>query len=98
MWAAYNSLTEEDIKAMNWPEGRMNHMVSQLLSPWWRYSISLDIISLYMGLDCPTLLLFGEKDMQVTYEDNMSLIEEAVKFNDKTNIKIQLIKGVNHLY
>ncbi|MCK5703642.1 MAG: alpha/beta hydrolase [Cyclobacteriaceae bacterium] len=98
MWAAYNALTEEDIKAMNWPEGRMNHMVSQLLSPWWRYSISLDIISLYMGLDCPALLLFGEKDVQATAKDNMPLIEAAVEANEKTNISIRLIDGVNHLY
>ena len=98
MWTAYKALTEKDIKTMNWPEGRMNHMVSQLLSPWWRYSISLDVISLYMGLDCPALLLFGEKDVQATAKDNMPLIEAAVNANEKTNIDIQLISGVNHLY
>jgi pimeloyl-ACP methyl ester carboxylesterase len=98
MWRAYRELSEEDTKMMNWPEGRMNHMVSQLLGAWWRYSISLDVVTLYMQLDCPALLLFGEKDMQVTADDNMSLIEEAVISNNKTNIKIQLIKGVNHLY
>ena len=48
MWSAYKLLPEEDIVTMNWPEGRMNHMVSQLLSPWWRYSISLDVK--YMSL------------------------------------------------
>ena len=98
MWIAYKALSEEDITTMNWPEGRMNHMVSQLLSPWWRYSISLDIVSLYMDLDCPALLLFGEKDVQATAKDNMPLIEEAVSANEKTNITIQLISGVNHLY
>ena len=98
MWSAYRELSEEDTKMMNWPEGRMNHMVSQLLGSWWRYSISLDVVTLYMELDCPALLLFGEKDMQVTSEDNMSLIEEAVNSNNKTNIEIQLINGVNHLY
>ncbi len=98
MWSAYKLLPEEDIKTMNWPEGRMNHMVSQLLSPWWRYSISLDVISLYMDLDCPALLLFGEKDVQAIANDNMPLIEEAVNANEKTNITIQLIGGVNHLF
>jgi len=98
MWQAYRELPEEDINTMNWPEGRMSHMVSQLLSPWWRYSISLDVVVLYMDLDRPALLLFGEKDMQVTAADNMALIEEAVKSNNLTNITIQFIKGVNHLY
>ncbi len=98
MWAAYHTLSEEDIKAMNWPKGRMNHMVSQLLSPWWRYSISLDVPSLYMGLDCPALLLFGEKDVQVIAKDNMPLIEAAIVANEKPNISIRLIDGVNHLY
>ncbi|WP_242095126.1 alpha/beta fold hydrolase [Aestuariivivens sediminicola] len=98
MWKAYRELSEEDIKRMNWPEGRMNHIVSQLLSPWWRYSISLDVLDLYMEIDCPALLLFGEKDVQVSAIDNMPLIEEAVKFNNKNNIEIQLIEGVNHLY
>ena len=98
MWKAYKELSEEDTKMMNWPEGRMNYMVSQLLGPWWRYSISLNVVSLYMDLDCPALLLFGEKDMQVSAVDNMALIGEAVNSNNKTNITIQLIKGVNHLY
>jgi pimeloyl-ACP methyl ester carboxylesterase len=98
MWNAYNLLPEEDVKTMNWPEGRMNHMVSQLLSPWWRYSISLDVISLYMDLDCPALLLFGGKDVQLNASTNMPLIEKAVNVNKKTNIKIQLIDGVNHLF
>jgi pimeloyl-ACP methyl ester carboxylesterase len=98
MWDAYNVLPEEDIKTMNWPEGRMNHMVSQLLSPWWRYSISLDVISLYMDLDRPALLLFGEKDVQLNASTNMPLIEQAVNANNKTNIEIQLIDGVNHLF
>ena len=98
MWNAYNLLPEEDIKTMNWPEGRMNQMVSQLLSPWWRYSISLDVISLYMDLDRPALLLFGGKDVQCNASTNMPLIEEAVNANKKTNIEIQLIEGVNHLF
>jgi pimeloyl-ACP methyl ester carboxylesterase len=98
MWKAYGELSEADTKMMNWPKGRMNHMVSQLLSPWWRYSISLDVVELYRELDCPALLLFGEKDMQVTPDDNMALISEAVNSNEKRNINIQLIKGVNHLY
>ena len=51
-----------------------------------------------MGLDCPALLLFGEKDVQATAKDNMPLIEAAVETNEKTNISIRLIDGVNHLY
>jgi hypothetical protein len=98
MWDAYNLLPEEDIQTMNWPEGRMNHMVTQLLNPWWRYSISLDVISLYMDLDRPALLLFGGKDVQLNASTNMPLIEEAVKANKKTNIEIQLVEGVNHLF
>ena len=98
MWNAYNELSEEDIKTMNWPKGRMTHMVTQLLSPWWRYSISLNVLALYENLDCPALLLFGEKDVQVTARDNMPLIEEVVKNSKKTNITVQLIKDANHLY
>jgi pimeloyl-ACP methyl ester carboxylesterase len=98
MWSAYRELSEEDIKSMNWSEGRMSHMVSQLLGPWWRYYISLDVLALYMKMDRPALLLFGEKDMQVNATDNMALIEDAVKSNHLSNITIQLIKGVNHLF
>lgn len=98
MWNAYKLLSEEDIKTMNWPEGRMNNMVSQLLGPWWRYSLSLDVISLYMNIDCRALLLFGGKDVQVNAGINMPLIEEAVNVNKKPNIDIRLIDGVNHLF
>ncbi|WP_242082915.1 alpha/beta hydrolase family protein [Aestuariivivens sediminis] len=98
MWHAYRILPENDIKAMNWPEGRMNHMVSQLLSPWWRYILSLDVISLYKKITCPALLLYGSKDMQVNAKENYALMEEAIKPNKKSNITIQIIEGVNHLY
>ena len=98
MWSAYRLLTPEVIKTMNWPEGRMNHMVSQLLSSWWRYAISLDVVSQYTGLKCPALLLFGEKDKQIDASENMALITEAVKTNNKTNISIRLIEGVNHMF
>jgi hypothetical protein len=98
MWSAYRLLTPEMIKTINWPEGRMNHMVSQLLSPWWRYAISLDVKSQYIGLNCPALLLFGEKDKQIDAAENMAIITEAVKTNHKTNISIRLIEGVNHMY
>ena len=98
MWNAYNELSEDDIKTMNWPRGRMTHMVKQLLSPWWRYSISLNVVALYENLDCPALLLFGEKDVQASARDNMPVIEEAVKNRQKANITIQLIKDANHLF
>ena len=58
----------------------------------------MDVVALYMELDRPALLLFGEKDVQVTAADNMALIEDAVKSNNLTNITIQFIEGVNHLY
>ena len=98
MWAAYKLLPEAEIKAINWPEGRMNFMVAQLLSPWWRYSISLDVVDLYKKLQCPALLLFAEKDKQVSAGKNMPIIQNAVTENKKTNISVQFIKGVNHLY
>lgn len=98
MCSAYQLLTPEMIKTINWPEGRMNHMVSQLLSPWWRYAISLDVKSQYICLNCPALLLFGEKDKQIDATENMAVITEAVKTNHKTNISIRLIEGVNHMF
>ena len=98
MWSAYRSLPDNDIEVMNWPEGRMNDMVSQLLSPWWRYIISLDVISLYKSLTCPALLLYGSKDMQVNAKENYALIEEVIKTKQKSNITVRIIDGVNHLY
>ena len=98
MWSAYKLLLPKEIKAMNWPEGRMNFMVGQLLSPWWRYSISLDVLSMYKNLNCPALLLFGEKDTQVYAADNMPAVQQVADENHRTNINIQLIDGVNHLF
>ncbi len=98
MWSAWKQLSPEDIKIMNWPEGRMKYTVSQLLNPWWNYSIKLNIVPLYMKLDCPALLLFGEKDTQVSAKENMPVIAEAVQSSQKTNITIQLVEGVNHLF
>ncbi len=98
MWNSYYKLQQDVKDKINWPENRMNYMVSQYLSPWWRFSISLDIISLYSELDCPAFLLFGGKDMQVNAHENMTLLNELINTSGKTNIKVMLIDDVNHLF
>lgn len=46
---------------------------------------------------CPTLMLYGEKDMQVPARENISRLKRIVKSNSINNISIKELPGLNHL-
>jgi len=98
LWNLYSGLTEDEIKRLNWPKGRHEAQISQVLSPWWRYALSLDNKAVLMKVNCPVLALYGELDQQVNPETNIPIIEEAMKAGSNKNITVKKLPGLNHLF
>jgi pimeloyl-ACP methyl ester carboxylesterase len=98
MWDAHAELSEEEVQRLNWPAGRQEQMISQLLNPWWRYYLALDNRSLLMNVDCPVLALYGGNDKQVTAVENSAVVEDALKEGGNKNYSIKIIPGLNHLF
>jgi pimeloyl-ACP methyl ester carboxylesterase len=98
LWEAHNKLTEDEIRRLNWPKGRQEAHIRQILNPWWRYSLALDNRTTLMNVNCPILALYGEKDVQVKPDENIPFVEEALKNGGNTNFEIRKLPGLNHLF
>lgn len=72
--------------------------VRQLASPWMRHFLSYDPRPALEQVDCPTLVIVGEKDLQVSPAQNLPEIEKALKAGGNTRFRIVEMEGLNHLF
>jgi len=67
-----------------------------LNTDWFRYFVSYNPDKYFEAINCPTLALFGEKDVQVTAVENS---EAFAKFVNKRNNFSQIVyQNKNHLF
>jgi hypothetical protein len=98
LWNLYGSLTEDQIKRLNWPRGRHEAQIKQVLNPWWRYVLALDNKAVLMKVKCPVLATYGELDQQVNPDKNIQMIEEVRSAGSNKNITVKKFPGLNHLF
>jgi len=67
-------------------------------SPWFRYFLTFDPEDYLRRVDCPTLAVFGDKDVQVLSEPNIKALERIIKKYKKDNFKIKSYPDKNHLF
>jgi pimeloyl-ACP methyl ester carboxylesterase len=88
---------EENPNADEKEKETMVAQTKQLLTPWFRYFLSYDPKPALTKVTCPVLSLFGEKDFQVPPEQNMHVVEEALKEGGNKDFTVREMKGLNHL-
>lgn len=69
-----------------------------MASPWYRFFIAYDPATTLSKVSCPVLALNGEKDCQVTADDNLPLIESTLKSSGNTKVTAKKLPGLNHLF
>lgn len=72
--------------------------VEQLHSPWFRDFLAYDPKPALEKVKCPTLLLFGGLDTQVTEAQNRPPMETALTNGGNTDIKTIVFPQANHLF
>jgi pimeloyl-ACP methyl ester carboxylesterase len=80
------------------PESRIDGMIRQVMSPWFRYFIAYDPAPALRKVKCPVLALGGEKDLQVPPKQNLPAIRQALEEAGNTNVEIDELPGLNHLF
>jgi alpha-beta hydrolase superfamily lysophospholipase len=65
---------------------------------WFRYFIMTDPAIFWKKVDCPVLALNGEKDLQVSADENLPAIEKALKSGGNKNVKTIKPVDLNHLF
>jgi len=67
-------------------------------SPWFRYFLTYDPRDHLRRLEVPVLALFGELDLQVPANENMSAMEEALREAGNPDVTLLELPGLNHLF
>lgn len=94
----YNELSQDEITRLNWPKGRQDAQIKQVLNPWWRYALAMDNKAILSKVKCPVLAIYGGLDQQVNPEKNIQIIEETLKQAGNNNFMVQKLSGLNHLF
>jgi uncharacterized protein len=92
------SLPEEERKDSGMNEAMMKQQKASILSPWFRYFLTLDPRDYLVKVRCPVLALNGELDLQVPAKENTSAIEKTLKNAGNKDVTIKIFPGLNHLF
>ena len=79
-------------------EKQTSAQLQTLKNPWLKFFITFNPASAIEDLNCPVLILFGGKDMQVPIELNKKPFERAFKNGGNNDYKIIVFPNANHLF
>jgi dienelactone hydrolase len=68
------------------------------VSPWLKYSLSLDPGPYIRQIGCPVLALNGDKDLQVNAAVNLAAIEKNLSAGGNERFTVHAYNGLNHLF
>jgi pimeloyl-ACP methyl ester carboxylesterase len=72
--------------------------VPRLANRWFRFFLSYDPRPALRKVQCPVLVLNGEKDLQVSAKQNLGEIEKALKEGGNKDFTIKEFPNLNHLF
>ena len=78
------------------PEAQLDFQMKFMSSPWFRHFIQYDPAPALAKVTVPVLVINGEKDLQVSPQQNLPPIRKALAGNK--NCEIDELPGLNHLF
>jgi uncharacterized protein len=80
------------------PEAQMGAQITMITSPWFRYFLTYDPATALRKVKCPVLAINGEKDRQVSPQQNLPAIRHALAEGGNKNFEVIELPGLNHLF
>jgi hypothetical protein len=80
------------------PEPQLSLQVKEVTSPWFRYFLQFDPATALRKVTCPVLALNGEKDTQVSPQQNLPVIRQALEEAGNKHFETDELAGLNHLF
>jgi uncharacterized protein len=80
------------------PPAALEAQIHAMSSPWFRYFLDYDPVPALRKVKCPVLALNGEKDLQVSAEDNLPVLRKALEDAGNKDVTIKEFPGLNHLF
>jgi pimeloyl-ACP methyl ester carboxylesterase len=90
------SMEEKQVHGLN--DFIIEKTINDMLVPWMRVFIDLDIRPYLASVTSPVLILSGSNDLQVDPVENNPPLEKVLKESGHTNYKIIVFPGLNHLF
>lgn len=92
----YDSLPPDERQGVGTFEQALAERVAPLDTPWMRHFLAYDPAPVLAKLKMPVLAVNGTLDLQVDPEQNLPVIEKALKKNKRA--KLVRLPGLNHLF
>ena len=99
--ARYREFLEKEKKSKDETDKAVNQLkmtFGAATYTWFRYFIMTDPDKFWKRVKCPVLALNGDKDLQVSANDNLPDISKALKTAGNKNVKIVKLPGLNYLF
>ena len=94
----YASLSEIEKQALGvGSSAALEAQAKMLLTPWFRFFLAYDPAEALRKVRCPTLALFGERDVQVPIDQNLPPLEEALGAAPTKDYRAVRLPKLNHL-
>ncbi len=95
--ALYDTLTDAEKRALDWPNLGGTLSLSWALRPGAREALKFDVRPYLRQVRCPVLALNGGKDSQVPPKENLGGIERELQAGGNRNYTVRELPGLNHL-
>lgn len=79
------------------PDEKLDALIQQLNTPWMRYMLQMNPDVDLKKLKNPILVINGENDLQVPYEQNSKALQEIVKSSGNKRFDVIHLPKLNHL-
>jgi pimeloyl-ACP methyl ester carboxylesterase len=76
----------------------LDAQLALMMTPWFRFFLTYDPAEALARIQCPVLALIGEKDLQVSPQENLTAIRAALKRGDNPDYTVRQLPGLNHLF
>jgi pimeloyl-ACP methyl ester carboxylesterase len=85
-------------EATGFTENAINQQVTMLTSPWFVTLLSYDPGPALAKVRCPVYALNGEKDLQVSYRENLDGIRNGLLAGGNRDVTTRALPDLNHLF
>ena len=84
--------------AIGFTENAIDQQVAMLTSPWFVKLLAFDPAPTLAKVKCPVLALNGEKDLQVSYRENLDGIRNGLEAGGNHDVTTRALPDLNHLF
>jgi pimeloyl-ACP methyl ester carboxylesterase len=85
------------LKSAGVSEDQVKNQADLFVTPWFKYALEYNPQDDLIQIDVPVFAIFGEKDMQVSPEQNIALMSKFLSQAPSKNTEIKVFSGLNHL-